>query len=737
MLGGLSCVMLLSAPAGAQRERRILMLHAYNFMHKAASLVGASARERLLERSRDKLVIDADFLDLIRNATPEKQEEMARHLAAKYRGLPLDLVMTVGGEAFPFLLKYRHIIAPGVPAVFASVSRANYAAQNAPRDVTGIIIELDLAKTISLAERLQPKATDLYLVAGSAPIDRRWQGVARKVVQAWAGKYRVHELFELPIERLLAEVAALPPDAIVVMLTVFVDGTGKSVVPGEVGQAVARASPAPVYSSYTESLGRGILGGYSETFEDHGIAAADLALKILDGADPADLPPRSSPLQAYRVDVNALRRWNLSESDLPAGTAVLFREPSLWQRHRSIVLGTLLVIAVLLALVALLLLQRHRRKKIQEALRTSEERMAFAAKSINAGLWQYDPSKKQFWGTDHCRALLGLDGDTPLTPETLLGAIHPDQRELVRGFLDGESGLCEPHGLDLHVPRRDGSSRWLSVRSQSRPGDTAGDGQLRGIIVDITDRKIAEAEISARRQEVAHLMRVSLVGELSGAIAHEINQPLAAVQSNAHAALDMIRERTIELGELRDTLTDIVSENHRASEVVTRLRGLLKRGEARTETIHINGLIEDTIKLVSNDAASRGVTFRHSLAEGLPDLEGDAVQIQQVLLNLLMNAMDSTLPETDRLVAIATDMTEVGEVRIKMTDTGQGIGPGDLHRVFEPFYTTKEHGLGLGLSICTTIVQSHGGHLTVENGPEKGAVATLLLPLATANAPAP
>ena len=247
--------------------------------------------------------------------------------------------MTLGSAALPFIVKHRDLIAPRVPVVFSGVSPANYASSQPPPDVTGIITEFDLDKTLALAERLQPNARRLVVIAGSSPIDRLWQTTARRVIEGRDRKFETTYLFELSYDALIAELASVPRDAIVIVLTVFADGTGKAFIPQEAATALARISRAPVYAPYDTFLGNGIVGGFVETFESVGIAAADMVLEIIAGKDPATLPPRTNPGQAYRVDYRAMQRWNLRESNLPPGTVVLFKDPSIWDQHRNLMLG--------------------------------------------------------------------------------------------------------------------------------------------------------------------------------------------------------------------------------------------------------------------------------------------------------------------------------------------------------------------------------------------------------------
>jgi signal transduction histidine kinase len=274
---------------------------------------------------------------------------------------------------------------------------------------------------------------------------------------------------------------------------------------------------------------------------------------------------------------------------------------------------------------------------------------------------------------------------------------------------------------------RPGEDRWfeMQVRRLEHRGGEA-------VIVhrDVTERKRAEAEARRALDTMAHLERVAAVGELASSLAHELNQPLTAILANAQTAQEWLARPSPDLAEVRETVDDIVTEDIRAGEVIQRMRALLKKGVLRSDAVDPNQVVREASRLIANDALLRGAAIELDLAPALPTLRGDAVQLQQVLLNLLLNGLHAVAdqPPHRRRLAVRT-ATLGGGVEVAVRDTGKGIVESDLQQVFAPFFTTKGEGLGVGLSISRSIVEAHDGRIWAENDPDGGAIFRVRLPL--------
>ena len=283
--------------------------------------------------------------------------------------------------------------------------------------------------------------------------------------------------------------------------------------------------------------------------------------------------------------------------------------------------------------------------------------------------------------------------------------------------------------MELALRSKSGESRQALIGAET--AELAGEPCFIAIIRDLTDQRRAEREVQERQRELAHLSRVATLGELSGTLAHELSQPLTAMLTNAEAAQRMLGQKPIDIEEVREILSDIVRQNTRIGEVIWRLRALFKKGETQFQPLDLNEVATEALELAHGDLIAHGVNVQTRLDTALPAVNGDRIQLQQVLLNLIHNACEamSEVPPTERKLTVSAETTAERMVQIAVCDSGPGVTAALRERVFEPFFTTKTHGLGLGLSITRSIIASHGGRLWVSNHPARGAMFCFTIPV--------
>jgi two-component system sensor kinase FixL len=312
-----------------------------------------------------------------------------------------------------------------------------------------------------------------------------------------------------------------------------------------------------------------------------------------------------------------------------------------------------------------------------------------------------------------------------LVPERFRGA-HPGHRA---GFFAKPKTRAMGAGRDLFALRKDGSEFPVEVGLSSIQSE---EGLfILTVIVDITARKQAELEIAEQREEVAHLSRVTTLGEISGSLAHELSQPLGAILNNTDSIEMHLQRPTPDLDEVRAILADIRQDDLRAGENIHGMRAFLRRRELVIQPLELGHLAGEAVRLVIADAAKRQIAIGLEIPPALPLVTGDRIHLQQVLVNLLVNGMDAvnTSAAPYRRITIRTTQVSPDAVEMTICDAGVGIPPGSLSQVFEPFHTTKPGGLGLGLAICRSIIEAHGGTIVVENNFDRGATARVTLPV--------
>jgi len=368
--------------------------------------------------------------------------------------------------------------------------------------------------------------------------------------------------------------------------------------------------------------------------------------------------------------------------------------------------------------------QLTRRLQASEAdLRETEQRMELAASAADLGMWVWDIERDDVWMTDKRRALYGFAPSEKLDIERLRNVVHPEDRESVRVAVDNALNTGAEYDTEYRIVLPAGQVRWMSGRGRVEFNREGKPVRMRGVALDITERWHAGQELQQLRQEIAHVSRVSIMGQLASALAHEINQPLGAILRNAEAAELFIRHESPDLNEICAILADIRKDDQRASAVISRMRALLKGHSLDARPIEVGELVGEVAALARVDAATRQVMLETNVSLGLPSVNGDRVHLEQVLLNLILNGMDALngTTQNDRRVTVGARLDGPQSVQIAVSDTGSGIPADDLARVFEPFFTTKSHGMGMGLPISRTIIEAHGGRLWAENNSGGGA----------------
>jgi PAS domain S-box-containing protein len=372
------------------------------------------------------------------------------------------------------------------------------------------------------------------------------------------------------------------------------------------------------------------------------------------------------------------------------------------------------------------------RARAEFSARRSEEQLGIALDAAQLGRWDWDIARQQLEWSDITRRMYGVPLDAPIGPETFAKLVHPDDAPLIEAATrEGAAG--RPIEVEFRIVLPSGRVRWIMSRGKMLFDESGLPSRIVGIKVDITARKQTELELKDQQRELAHIDRLAMVGELSVAIAHELNQPLAAILANVGAARRFLSHDPPNIGQIREIVDAIGQDNRRAADVIDKVRTLLRRDGVSPTGLHLNDVVEDVLEIARADAIARGVSLTTRLGRDLPAVTGDRVQLQQVLLNLVLNACDAMESAgATRQLTVITESDANNRVRVTVRDSGTGVAGDQLERIFEPFVTSKRHGLGLGLAVCRSIVSAHDGRLWAENNADSGASFCFDLPALTA-----
>ena len=321
--------------------------------------------------------------------------------------------------------------------------------------------------------------------------------------------------------------------------------------------------------------------------------------------------------------------------------------------------------------------------------------------------------------------------ESELQELTFLDVTYEEDRqvnlELVNELVEGKRQHFE---IDKRYRRKDGTLVWARANVSLVPGTDGVAPFWFGIVEDITARKQAEHALQITRAELARVSRLTTLGELAASIAHEVNQPLTAVTNNSNACLRLLANDKLEPEVLRQALEEIVANGARASAVIARIRAFIRKAPAEKSELDINELIEEVLTLTGHELYKNRVQVERQLTKPLPHVVGDRVQLQQVLLNLIVNGVEAMSTTELRLLRVKSQFDESGNVLVAVSDSGTGLGL-EVDRIFTPFFTTKAHGMGMGLSISRSLVEDHGGQLWATPNAPHGAVFHFRLPIAT------
>ena len=676
--------------------------------------------------------IYAENLDLVRFPSERYRQIFREYLADKYAAHHPDLVILVFVGTLGIPGKLLSELFPGTPIVVAGFTEEEIRTDQFGTLVSGVAQRVNPRATLELILRLQPELRRIVVIGGTAEIDRQVLQRVKEAAQSIKGHIQIDFWDNLTMAELRKAVIAMPQDTAILYARMFRDAAGQAVISSEVGQWIAQSANVPVYVMTDASFGTGAVGGSLASIEAFGKRAGELARLILTGTGPASLPFEIRTESVPTFDWRALKRWGISEDRLPPKSIVRFRPQSIWEQYRWYIIAALIIICLQSVMIIDLLLQHRRRARVQAELQESKELMELATNAGELGLWSRELTGGDVWVNEPMRSLFGFGAHDTVRFEDILSRVHSADRDHMLSEVEHTQTAGLRFEGEFRILPANGTERWVVAKGRTVVESNGHEGRRRmGVVLDITERKRAQDELRRNREELAYMTRITTMGELAASLAHELNQPLTAILSNAQAAQRFLSGKPSDIEEVREILHDIVEDNTRAGEVIRRMRALVKKEEFEFSSLDLSEIIREIVLLVHSDAVLHNVSVRLDVDPDLPRARGDKVQLQQVLLNLLLNAFDAMrdCPADERDVLLRAELDGADMLRISVSDHGTGLTSDQLDKIFQPFFTTKREGLGMGLSISRSIVEAHDGRIWAENNRDQGATFYFMLPV--------
>jgi signal transduction histidine kinase len=595
--------MLCQSQAGDPEPKRVLMLQSFGLRFKPWTDFAEILRSEMSRQSKAPI----DFLDhTLLTARVDDDEALAPfvdYLLALYAKKAPDLIVALGAPAADFVQRYRARLFPNTPMMFTAVEARRVQYDKLTENDTAAAAAHDFPAAIETILQLLPGTKVIAVVNGASPNEVFWQGVLERELAPFSGRVELRWYNRLSFENILRDAASLPPHSAIFWHLMSVDAAGVTHEGNTALHRLSSAANAPIFSYLDGFFDGSIVGGSMHSVGEGMAVAAAAAIRILNGEKAGDIKVPPSRFKLPRFDWRQMQRFGISDRNLPPGSTVYFREPTVWERY-SWQIALVTAVILLQGGLILALLREHRR------------------------------------------------------------------------------------------------------------------------------RRLAEVQSRQRMAELARVMRFSTAGELTASIAHEINQPLGSILTNAETAQAILKSPSPDMAELNEIVGDILRDDQRASEVIRRMRSLLTKAPFELKSLDLNEVARETVEFLSSLVVGRKVELTSLITPDALPILGDRIQLQQVILNLVVNGIDAMkdTPSENRIVSIRTACVEKF-AQLSVSDRGPGIPDDKLKELFEPFFTTKAEGMGMGLSIARTIIEAHHGLIWAKNRDHGGASFRIRLPL--------
>ncbi|MEI7988892.1 MAG: ABC transporter substrate binding protein [Chloroflexota bacterium] len=732
----------LDSLAAGQETKRVFVLNSFNRGYSWTDNMLRGIDDSFV-RSGIKIETYVTFMDMKRvPPTPQYFVRLKELIKEGYKGVRFDAVLACDNDALEFLRKYRDELFPGVPVVFSSINNFDEKMLDGRKDITGTSENTDYEGTIKLALNLRPATKNIVVVVDDTTTGKAHRSAVEKIRDHFPQNiaFTYLSLADLTLDELAQKLSQLSSDSVVLLLQHFVDKNGATYTVQESTPLLTKSAAVPVFILTDIRLGLGALGGDLVSGYYHGEAAAQMVVKILNGTDVKSIPVLLDSPNKYMFDYNVMQRFNIVESNLPQDSIVINRPVYLLDEYRPHLFVIMVAFITLCGILVFLLFEIRRRKKIETALLESESILKKAEKAAHIGNWVWHiPSNRLIW-SDQMYDLFGINRKefSGELSEVIGRAIHPEDRAAVE-----QSNLSvitdkKPIPLEYRIIRSDGAIRVVWAEAGELILDDANKPlTLTGIVQDITERKQAEKEKEQLQDQLLQAQKMESVGRLAGGVAHDFNNWLGVIMGHA----EMAAAKTQLDQEIRKDLLSILNAAQHSAELTRQLLAFARKQPIYPRVLDLNAAISDILDMLRR-LIGEDIQLIWKPGKDLWHVRFDPSQIDQILANLLINARDAIagageiVIETENIVCNEAYCAgyvgfSPGEYALlSVSDNGSGMDQETLAHIFEPFYTTKVVGKGIGLGLATVygIINQNNGYIQVSSQPGQGTTFKIYLP---------
>ncbi|MBF0550004.1 MAG: PAS domain S-box protein [Deltaproteobacteria bacterium] len=721
----------------SKQVKKILLIHSFEPFLPYTIIVNQSIRSTLQAGTTDHLDLYCEYLDLARFPGEAYLRQLRDLLRQKYSARPPDLIFVLLGPALDFTLKYRDEIFPGSPIVFCSLEKRQLEGRHLGPNATGVVSRLDPKGTLDLALQLQPETKQVVVITGTNENDQAYAETTRQAFREYEDRLKFDYLPGASYEQIMATVKHLPSDTIVFYVTMFQDTTGKAYVPREVLSALAQVSSVPIYGMSEQYVGYGIVGGHLTKAQGIAEEAAKVALRILRGEKAADISITQSPNTAM-FDWRQLRRWGIDESRLPPDSIVQYRVMTIWETYRLHIIGVITFCALESLLIFILLVQRMKRRKAEQALTMSERKLSFHLEQTIVGVieWdtqfrviQWNPAAETIFGYSRAKAMGRYAADLIL-PANVIDEVAQVWNMLMTqagGTYNTNENLTKDGGIII--------CEWFNTPLVAQDGLVIG---AMSLVLDITERKRSEEEIIRLNAELEQRV-ADRTAELQAknreleaftySVSHDLRAPLRGIDGYSRLLLEDHLQQLDEEGRL--FLQTIRHATEQMNQLISDLLAY-SRFERRALTpglVNPRALCEAL--LTEHAADLENGRFRITIAIPFESVTTDVEGLTQALRNLLDNAIKFIGKVPEPQIEVGGSVNE-DTYLLWVRDNGVGFDMRYSNRIFEIFQRLQRvedyPGTGIGLAIVAKAMQRMGGRVWAESAPGQGATFYLEIP---------